>query len=102
MMTSVKALAVSAFMGAAVLFTPASTASAQVSNIGNNLVNVQVGKVVVNDAVDLAVAANAVVQLCGTDVTVPVALLAAQYVDQTGKKRTLCETAQGPIRIVQD
>ena len=79
MFTRTKALAASLALGAAVLFTPASMASAQASNIGNNLVNVQVGKVVVNDAVDLAVAANAVVALCGTDVTAAVALLVLCY-----------------------
>lgn len=53
---------------------------------------------------DLAVAAEVAAQICGLDVVVVVPILteAARVVDASGKKRTVCTTEQGPVRIVQN
>jgi hypothetical protein len=99
MMTSVKALAVSAFMGAAVLFTPASPAAAQVQ-LQDGLVNVAVGDVTILEDVNVGVAAQVAANICGVQVK-NVAVLATQ-VDRSGATRTVCETDQGPVRITQN
>ena len=96
MMTSMKALAVSAFMGAAVVFTPVSPVAAQ-TTVGDGLVNVAVGDVNIARNVDVGVAAQVAAQVCGVDVG-PVAIL-AQQVDASGKKATVCKTDQGPVTI---
>ena len=96
MITRTKTIAASLFMGAAILFTPVSPASAQ-TTVGDGLVNVAVGDVnVLNDS-PITVAAQVAAQVCGVSVG-PVAVLAEQ-VDASGKKATVCKTAQGPVTI---
>ena len=99
MMTSVKALAVSAFMGAAVLLTPASSVSAQVA-VQDGLVNVAVGDVTILEDVNVGVAAQVAANICGVKVG-PVAAL-GQAVDRSGATRTVCTTDQGPVTIRQN
>jgi hypothetical protein len=99
MMTSVKALAVSAFMGAAVLLTPAAPAAAQIQN-QDGLVNVAVGDVTILEDVNIAVAAEVAANICGLKVG-PVAAL-GQAVDRSGGTRTVCTTDQGPVTIRQN
>jgi hypothetical protein len=99
MITRTKALAVSLFMGAAVLFTPASSVAAQ-TTVGDGLVNVAVGDVnVLNDA-NIGVAAQVAANLCGLKVG-PVAVLGTA-VDRSGNTRTVCTTDQGPVTIRQN
>ena len=98
MMTSVKALAVSAFMGASVLLMPAAPASAQLQ-IQDGLVNVAVGDVTIARNVDIGVAAQVAAQICGLKVG-PVAVL-GRAVDKSGTTRTVCTTDQGPVTISQ-
>jgi hypothetical protein len=99
MITGVKVLTVSALMGAAVLFSPASPAAAQVA-VQDGLVNVAIGDVTIAEDVNIGVAANIAAQVCGVQVK-NVAVLATQ-VDRSGGSRTVCETAQGPVRITQN
>ena len=99
MITRVKALAVSAFMGAAVVFTPAPTASAQIA-IQDGLVNVAVGDVTILEDVNVGVAAEVAATICGVKVG-PVAVL-GQAVDRSGDTRTVCTTDQGPVTIRQN
>lgn len=74
----------------------AGTAGAQTQN---GLVNVAIGDVnVLNDA-RIAIAAQVAASICGVKVG-PVAVLGTA-VDRTGDARTVCETAQGPVRITQ-
>lgn len=98
MMTSVKALAVSAFMGTAILLTPASPAAAQ-TTVGDGLVNVAVGDITIARNVDVGVAAQVAAQVCGLKVG-PVAILARQ-VDRSGTTTTVCQSPQGPVTISQ-
>ena len=66
----------------------------------DGLVNVNVGDVeILNDA-RIGVAAQVAAQLCGISVG-PVAVL-ANVVDRTGDTRTVCNTEQGPVLIVQN
>jgi hypothetical protein len=99
MVTRVKALAFSAFMGAAVLFTPVSPVAAQ-TTVGDGLVNVAVGDVNVLNNVDIGVAAQVAAQICGLKVG-PVAVL-GRAVDRSGTTRTVCQSPQGPVTISQN
>jgi len=85
-------------MGAAVLFTPASSISAQ-TTVGDGLVNIAVGDVNVARNVDVGVAADVIAQICGVDVG-PVNVLARQ-VDLSGAPVTVCDADQGPVTITQ-
>ena len=96
MITRTKTIAASLFMGAAILFTPVSPASAQ-TTVGDGLVNVAVGDVNILRNVDVGVAAQVAAEICGVAVG-PVAVLAEQ-VDTSGKKATICKTDQGPVTI---
>jgi hypothetical protein len=70
MITRTKTLAASLALGAAVLFTPMAPAAAQTTTIGDQLVNVAIGDVTILEDVNVAVAANLVAQICGTNVDV--------------------------------
>jgi hypothetical protein len=62
----------------------------------DGLVNVNVGDVTIQDAVDLTAAVNAAVQACGIDVG-PLALAVlgqAVAVDRSGRTRTICTVDQ--------
>ena len=61
------------------------------------LINVSLGDVAILNNVNVAVAANVLVTVCGLEV--PVAIAAVQAVGPAGQ--TFCETTAGPIRIVQ-
>jgi hypothetical protein len=98
MFTRTKVLAVSAAMSAAVLFSPALGAAAQ-TTVGDGLVNVAVGDVNVLNNVDVGVAAQVAAEACGVEVG-PIAALANQ-VDASGTPATVCQVAQGPVRIFQ-
>jgi hypothetical protein len=74
------------FAGTVLAVGVASPASAQRQD---GLVNVAIGDVTVQDAVDIGVAAQVVAQICGLKVG-PVAVLATQ-VDRSGDTRTVCE-----------
>jgi len=82
--------------GAALVIGAAGPASAS-TQIGDGLVNVQVGDITIEDAVDVAVAAEVAANVCGVEVG-PVAVLGTA-VDADGAPRTVCTTDQGPIQI---
>jgi hypothetical protein len=98
MFTRTKSLAASLALGAAVLFTPVTPASAQ-TTVGDGLVNVAVGDVTIRDAVDIGVAAQVAANICGLKVG-PVAVL-GRAVDKSGTAVTVCTTDQGPVTITQ-
>ena len=69
---------------------------------GNNsrqegLINVSLGDVAILNDVNVAVAANVLVTVCGLDIAA--AVLAAQAVGDVSE--TVCETTAGPLEIVQ-
>jgi hypothetical protein len=97
-MIRAKTLAVSIAMGASVLFTPISGVAAQ-TTVGDGLVNVAVGDVNVLNNADIGVAAQVAAEVCGVQVG-PVNALASQ-VDSSGTPVTVCDSAQGPVRIFQ-
>lgn len=66
----------------------------------DGLVNVNVGDVTILEDVNVAVAAQVTAQICGVRVG-PVAVLGT-IVDRTGATRTVCQSKQGPITIVQN
>ncbi len=66
MFTRTKALAASLALGAALVFTPMTPVAAQQTG----LVNVELGNVNILRNVDVAVALNAVAQICNTTVQV--------------------------------
>jgi hypothetical protein len=80
--------------------TLAPGAMAAQQTAGDSLVNVQVGDITVEDAVDVNVAAAVAATICGVEVG-PVAVLATT-VDLTGKKATICRTDAGPVTIRQN
>lgn len=73
------------------------TAAAQNNSQQTGLVNVSLGDVAILNNVNLAVAANVAATVC--DVNVPVAVLAQQFVADTGM--TVCETTAGPLTVDQ-
>jgi hypothetical protein len=77
----------------------AGPAAAQVQ-IGDGLVNVQIGDITILEDVRVGVAAQIAAEICGVKVG-PVVLLATD-VDVNGDRETICKTAQGPVRIVQN
>ena len=99
MITRVKALAVFAFMGATVLFSPALPAAAQVA-VQDGLVNVAVGDVTIARDVNVGVAAQVAANVCGVNVG-PVAVLARQ-VDRSGATQTVCTSNNQPVTIRQN
>lgn len=70
------------------------------TTINDGLVNVTVGDVTVEDAVDLNVAASVAATVCAL-VEADVLLLAEQ-VDATGKKEIVCKTDAGAVKIVNN
>lgn len=79
----------------------AGPANAQVTQDG--LVNVNVGDVTIEDAIDVNAAAELIVQLCGVNVNAVVGVLAiVEQVDQTDRSRTLCRADGGNIRVVNN
>lgn len=71
------------------------------NTLQDGLVNVVVGDVVVRDAVDVNVAASVAATLCDVVDVGSIAVLGTA-VDTTGKKETVCNTAAGPVRIVNN
>ena len=78
--------------GAALVLGAAAPASAS-TQIGDGLINVQVGDITVEDAVDVQVAAQVAANVCGVDVG-PIAVL-GNAVDADGQDRVVCTTNQG-------
>src|SRR5688500_11137979 len=99
MLTHGKKLVASAFLGAAVLFTPMSTAAAQ-STTGDGLVNVAIGDVTILEDVNIALAAQVAANICRVDVG-PIAALGTA-VDVDNGSETVCRNRQGPIKIEQN
>jgi len=66
----------------------------------DGLVNVMIGDVTIEDAVDIGVAAQVAANVCGVKVG-PVAVLARQ-VDRSGETSTVCETDQGDVTLTQN
>ena len=78
------------FAGTVLAVGVASPASAQVEQDG--LINVNVGDVVLQDTVDIGVAAQVAANICGVKVG-PVAVL-GKAVDRSGADRTVCTIDQ--------
>jgi hypothetical protein len=78
--------------GAAFLLAGAAPASAA-TQIQDGLVNVAVGDITIEDAVDVNVGAQVAANICGVDVG-PVAVL-AEAVDADGLTRTVCTNDLG-------
>jgi hypothetical protein len=91
-------LIVSSILAASLLVVGAApTATAQNNSRQVGLVNVSTGNVDLLNNVNLAVAANIIATVC--DVTIPIAVLAAQVVAEDGA--TFCEGTAAPITIEQ-
>ena len=85
------------FAGTVLAVGIASPASAQQQD---GLVNVSVGDITIEDAVDIGVAAQVAANLCGLKVG-PVAVLGSA-VDRSGDTETVCTTDQGPVTLEQN
>jgi len=94
----VRTTIVSVFAGATAVVGMAAPASAATQN-QDGLVNVAVGDITISD-VNIGVAAQIVAQVCGVKVG-PVAVLGVA-VDRSGDFRTVCQSDQGPITILQN
>jgi hypothetical protein len=95
---------VTLFAGTALAAGIATPASAQ-PVIADGLVNVVVGDITIEDAVDLNAAVAAALNACDLVDVGPVAagvLGQAVAVDRTGRSRTVCESDAGPVRIVNN
>jgi hypothetical protein len=92
-------------IGTAVLLAPVSGAEAQV-NIGDGLVNVQVGDVTILQNVTIDAAVAAVVQLCPSVAVQNVTLLATEVDQRGGATQAFCNAtsgaATGPVRILNN
>ena len=82
-------------LASALMLVAVPLAAAQTTQDG--LVNVAVGDITIEDAVDIGVAAQVAATICGVKVG-PVAVL-GRAVDRSGQSRTICETDQGPVTI---
>ena len=103
-MTYAKKSLVTLFAGAAIATGVATPASAQ-PVIADGLVNVVVGDVTIEDAVDINAAVAAALNACDLVDVGPVAagvLGQAIAVDRTGRSRTVCESDAGPVRITNN
>jgi hypothetical protein len=78
--------------GAAVVLGAAAPASAA-TQLQDGLVNVAVGDITIEDAVDVQVAAQVAANICGVEVG-PVAVL-GEAVDNDGASRTVCTNDLG-------
>ena len=85
------------FAGAAIV-AAATPAAAQ--PVQDRLINVAVGDVTIAEDVTIGVAAQVAANVCGVKVG-PVAVLGTA-VDRSGDTRTVCESDQGPVRLVQN
>ena len=63
----------------------------------DGLINVQVGNITIEDAVDVNVAASVAAAICGVDIG-PVAVLAT-VVDTTGRTAVVCTAEGGAVRL---
>ena len=91
-------------IGSALVVTGAGPAFAQ-PVIADGLVNVVVGDITIEDAVDLNAAVAAALNACDLVDVGPVAagvLGQAIAVDRTGRSRTVCTSDAGPVRIVNN
>jgi hypothetical protein len=70
------------------------------TQIGDGLVNVQIGDISVLDNANIGVAADIVAQVCGVSVS-NVAVLAEQ-VDRSGKSKTVCTTKDGQDVVISN
>ncbi len=80
--------------------TPGANAGGPAGGNNSNqqgLINVSLGDVDILNNVNVAVAANVLVTVCGLDVGA--AILAAQAIGDVSQ--TFCETTAGPIRLIQ-
>jgi hypothetical protein len=94
----VKKAAAGTLIGGSLLFTGGlGVASAAPVNIGDGLVNVQVGNVTVAKDVTVDAAVPVAANVCG--VTVQNVDVLASQVDQTGQPATVCTTPTGPVTI---
>jgi hypothetical protein len=92
------------FAGTVLAIGIASPANAQ-PVIADGLVNVVVGDITIEDAVDLNAAVVAALNACDVADVGPVAagvLGQATAVDRSGRERTVCDSAAGPVRIVNN
>lgn len=71
------------------------------NTLNDGLVSVTVGDITVEDAVDVNVAANVAATLCDVADIGSVAVL-GEAVDATGEAVTVCDTATGPVRIINN
>ncbi len=85
------------FAGAAIV-AAATPAAAQ--PVQDGLINVAVGDVTIAEDVNIGVAAQVAANVCGVKVG-PFAVLGTA-VDRSGDTRTVCESDQGPVRLVQN
>jgi hypothetical protein len=97
MSSIVRRTAVTLAASAAVVTAAAVPASAQVQD---GLINVAVGDVTILQDVNIGVAAQVAANICGLKVG-PVAVIGTA-VDRSGEPRTVCTTAQGPVRLTQN
>jgi hypothetical protein len=92
------------FAGTVLAVGVATPASAQPVN-QDGLVNVNVGDVTILEDVNVGVAVAAALAACDLVDVGPVAagvLGQAIAVDRSGRDRTVCESATGPVEIVQN
>lgn len=71
------------------------------TTLNDGLVSVTVGDITVKDAVDVNVAAGVAATLCDVADIGSIAVL-GEAVDATGSEETVCDTATGPVRIVNN
>jgi|1186.fasta_scaffold74906_2 hypothetical protein len=92
--------ALAAVSASALLTVSAAGPAAAATQTQDGLVNVAVGDVTIARDVNVAVVADVVAQVCGTNVG-PVQLLASQ-VDATGTATAVCTAGDQVVRITQN
>ena len=71
------------------------------NTLNDGLVSVTVGDITIEDAVDVNVAASVAATLCDVADIGSIAVL-GEAVDATGSEETVCDTATGPVRIINN
>lgn len=95
-----KASAGAALAGSLFLAGGMAPANAAPTQVQDGLVNVAVGDVTILQDVNIGVAAQVAANVCGVKVG-PVAVL-GRAVDKSGTTTLVCDSAQGPVRLIQN
>ena len=98
-MTTYTRRTIASLFAGAVAVTGAAVPAQAATQTQDGLVNVAVGDITISD-INVGIAAQVAAQVCGVKVG-PVAVL-GRAVDRSGDTSTVCDSDQGPVRLIQN